>query len=248
MRDRSTPSRTRWLVCVGGLLAALGSGPAGSQAADTAPAQLVMQTGRQYGHGTFPRRAVWQGLFCRGLDCEIRATTVQVSSSAAIDVNEQNVPLDVLTIADAAVALFPAGAWKTGRVETWYSANGVPTDTGPSSQLKRRGQWRMPWGTRPLTFSRVRTAEGSMRYHVGDGATKQFLFATPQEGHYGGDTTPDIVWVGDLDGDGAADVLLGIPDDNCGFDERLYLSAGAPAGKLLRKAAQLVGGEAACGC
>jgi hypothetical protein len=66
--------------------------------------------------------------------------------------------------------------------------------------------------------------------------------------HYEGDTTPVVYWAGDLDGDGKADLLLAIPDDNCGYDERLYLSSGSDEGTLLRKAAHIAGREAACGC
>jgi len=57
-----------------------------------------------------------------------------------------------------------------------------------------------------------------------------------------------IEWIGDLDGDGKMDILLSLPDDNCGYDERLYLSSQAGQGEIVHKAAQLSGREAACGC
>ncbi len=90
--------------------------------------------------------------------------------------------------------------------------------------------------------------QGGFRYHLGDGTTRQFLFATAFEGHYGGDTTPRVQWVGDLDGDGRADLLISLPDDNCGFDDRLYLSSVARPGQLMGLAARFAGRYPACGC
>lgn len=116
-------------------------------------------------------------------------------------------------------------------------------------KLQKLGRWQMPWGKLPLTLFWVKLPEsGGFRYHLSDGKVKQFLFATEIEGHYGGETTPFVHWVGDLDGDGMIDFLLSIPDDNCGFDDRLYLSSKAGEGKLIRKAAQTFGRQPACGC
>lgn len=59
----------------------------------------------------------------------------------------------------------------------------------------------------------------------------------------GGDITTGLVWAGDLDGDGALDFLL----EGTGFNNDslcLYLSRGAPAGKLV----QLSGCQNATGC
>lgn len=94
----------------------------------------------------------------------------------------------------------------------------------------------------------MKTPEGNRRYHLSAARKKQFLFQVETEGHYGGDTTPVVHWAGDLDGDGLVDLLIDLPGDNCGFDERLYLSKDAWPGKLVRKAAQVTGREAACGC
>ena len=60
----------------------------------------------------------------------------------------------------------------------------------------------------------VTTAEERKRYHLSDGATKQFLFAVNALGEYGGETTPVIYWAGDMDGDGKLDLLMGIPDES----------------------------------
>ncbi|WP_431477991.1 FG-GAP repeat protein [Massilia eburnea] len=94
----------------------------------------------------------------------------------------------------------------------------------------------------------VTTAEERKRYHLSDGATKQFLFAVNALGEYGGETMAVIYWAGDMDGDGKLDLLMGIPDESCAYDERLYLSSGAAESVLLRKAAHTHGSQAACGC
>lgn len=79
-------------------------------------------------------------------------------------------------------------------------------------------------------------------------STRPFLLQEDREGHHGGDTTPVVHWAGDLDGDGRLDFVLELPDDNCGFDERVCMSRGAEPGKHVRKAGQVAGREAACGC
>jgi hypothetical protein len=213
--------------------------------ADAAMPAVVLDPALQFSEGTFQRGVKWQRLVCDGLDCRIAGARVSVVTSKATNVLEEEEPLDVLRVEGKALALFPDGRFKPGKVATWYVA-----DSSSKQQflLRKLGKWNMPWGRRPLVLSWVRTEDGWLRYHVSDGATKQFLFRTDIEGHYGGDSTPDIRWVGDLDGDGRLDLLLSLPDDHCGYDERLYLSSNAEKGKLLYKAAQLEGSQAACGC
>lgn len=138
---------------------------------------------------------------------------------------------------------------KPGKVTTWFVATKPMYESAHYEKLQKAGRWEMPWGKTPLTISWVRLPEyGGYRYHLTDGKRKQFLFRTELEGHYGGANTPFVLWVGDLDSDGKIDLILSLPDDNCGFDERLYLSSLAGEGAIVRKAAQLSGGEAACGC
>jgi hypothetical protein len=230
-----------------GITFALLSASALAQQATGSTSLLVIEPQRQYAHGTFPRHASWQGLHCQALDCELQATPVTVTTSTANNVLEEIEPLDVLAVTGAPVVSFPQALFPAGKIPTWYRIS-HPVDPPQVQNLLKLGKWQMPWGDRPLTLSWVVTPEGAKRYHVSDGATKQFLFSTSTEGHYSGDTTPVVHWVGDLDGDGKLDLLLDLPDDNCGFDERLYLSSDAGEGKLLRKAAQSTGREAACGC
>lgn len=210
--------------------------------------KLVIASTRNFDEGTFPRDKNWQGLYCKMLDCEIIDTKVMVTTSSAKNVLDEDESLDVLSVNGEPLALFPLALFKLGKVTTWYRAMDSSYESGQYLKLKKLGKWQMPWGAQPLTISWVKTPEGLKRYHISDGVTKQFMFMLDSEGHYGGDTIPVIHWVGDLDGDGKIDILLSIPDDNCGFDERLYLSSNAGNGKLLYKAAQLKGREAACGC
>ena len=231
-----------------GIALILASAPALPQAPDNSLPRLVIDTSRQYGQGTFPHAAKWQGLYCDKSGCTLKPATLRITSATARNVLEEDETLDVLATDGTPLAMFPDMALNAGKVVSWYWASRDGAESSPGPRLSKLGKWVMPWGTRPLTISWVKTPEGYKRYHVSDGATKQFLFSIEAESHYGGDTTPIIQWVGDLDGDGMLDLLLSIPDDNCGFDERLYLSSGAEDGKLLRKAALLAGREAACGC
>lgn len=223
------------------------SGAALSQQVTTPLPHLVMESHRQYAHGIFPRHANWLGLHCEQLDCEIRPTPVEVASAGVMDLSNEVQALDVLAVTGEPVAVFPGASFATGKVATWYRAE-ARSDLPQTLKLQKLGKWQMPWGDRPMTLSWVQTPEGTKRYHVSDGTMRQFLFSTPTEGHQGGDATPLVHWVGDLDGDGKLDLLVNLPDDSCGYDERLYLSSGTEEGKLLRKAAQLTGGEVACGC
>jgi hypothetical protein len=95
------------------------------------------------------------------------------------------------------------------------------------------------------------------RYHLGDGATRQFIFSSfgDKEAAKGGSLTPFIHWAGDLDKDGKLDLLVEIPygmddgaDARCQVAYRLYLSSQAADGEVLHKAAQTSGLRPACGC
>lgn len=210
---------------------------------------VVIESAKTYAEGTLPRQGTWLGLYCKGSDCEIRDATVKIGSSAATNVLDEDEAIDVLDVTDGPFALFHGVPLKPGKVVTWFKPENTRYESRHYSQLRKLGRWQMPWGTTPSVISWVKLPEyGGFRYHISDGKAKQFMFATSWEGHYGGDTTPFIHWVGDLDGDGKIDLLLSLPDDNCGYDERLYLSSPATGQEFVRKAAQLSGREAACGC
>lgn len=201
-----------------------------------------------YAEGTLPRQGSWLGLYCDGSDCEIRHAAVKISSSTAKNVVDEDEAIDVLDIGDSPFALFHGATLKPGKVVTWFKAESSPYDTSAYTQLQRLGRWQMPWGVTPLTISWVKLPEyGGFRYYISDGKAKQFLLAVDLEDHYGGDTAPHIYWVGDLDGDGKIDLLLTL-HDGCSYDERLYLSSLATGQAFIKKAAQLSGTKAACGC
>lgn len=210
---------------------------------------VIIGHGGNYARGTLPRDDSWYGLYCNGSGCETGNANVRITSSTAKNVLGEDEPIDVLKTDGKPLALFHGVPLNPGKVATWFKSEGLVYDSGHYSRLRKLDRWQMPWGATPLTISRVKLPgyEG-YRYHIGDGVTKQFMFRLYPEGHYGGDTTPYIHWVGDLDGDGKIDLLLSLPDDNCGFDVRLYLSSQAGEGEFVRKAAQLAGREPACGC
>jgi hypothetical protein len=220
-------------------------------AAFAAPASplLVVQFDQQYAQGTFARNGQWLGLFCDNALCELKRAAVRIKNGKATNVLDEVEELDVLDVDGDPLAQFYGTTLAAGKVTTWYRPGADPTTSGAVSHLRALGRWAMPWGAAPLTLSWVKLPElHGYRYHLTDGVNKQFLFSTALEGHYGGATTPVIYWVGDLDQDGKIDLLLGLPDDNCGFDQRLYLSSLAATGALVAKAAALVGSQAACGC
>jgi hypothetical protein len=238
------------LVCVSPLAA--------SQNSSVKVPLLVIKLGSNYPEGTFPREKDWQGLYCNKLDCEIRAVQVTITTTITQNVVGNDEVIDVLSVDgnEKYLALFPGNPFKTGKIVTWYRAPdrydgaGVYHDSVFQQKLDRLGKSHMPWGIMPLTLFWVNTGvktEGSKRFHVSDGLSKQFLFSTDFDSHYGNEIKPFVHWVGDLDRDGKLDVLLTVSDEDCGFDDRLYLSSNAGE-KIFRKAAQLVGIEAACGC
>lgn len=209
---------------------------------------VVINNNGSYDRGTFHRKGDWLGLYCKDGGCELRNADVRITSSQKEGIVGME-KTDELMIEGEPLAFFYGMPLKSGPVTTWFIAENQRYQSSHTEKLRKLGRWQMPWGTRPLAISWVKLPEnGGFRYHVSDDATKQFVFATSFEGHYGGDNTPFIHWVGDIDGDGMIDFLVSFPDDNCGFDERLYLSSLAGKGELVRKAAQILGRQPACGC
>ncbi len=209
---------------------------------------VVIDPNRNYAAGTFQPDEPWLGLHCDGDRCEVRDADITVSASTATGVVDVDEPIDVLHGGEELLALFQGMATVPGPVPTWFRMRVVPYDSRQYTALLRLGRWEIPNPHAPLTlFSVTLPDQGGYRYHITDGVTRQFLFATDLTGHYGEPRIPVVHWVGDLNGDGRPDLLLSIPDDSCGFDDRLYLSSSEP-GTLLIKAAQLSGWQSACGC
>lgn len=209
---------------------------------------LVIDSARQFDTNKFPRKAKWLGLYCKNLECEIKSTKVIVTTASTTHIDDAIVHYDSVSTKGEPVAIFSNSQLSAGKVDAWYVPKEPSFDSAQVRILLKTGKWVLPWGKRPLTLSWVVTPDGWKRYHVSDGNTKQFLLSTSVGSHYGSDNTPIIQWAGDLDGDGRLDILLSIPDDNCGYDERLYLSSNAGDGALLRKSLQLTGSQVACGC
>ena len=200
-----------------------------------------------YAPGSLPPGGDWLALECGPAGCALRSTRLQLSRKTVLHLDEFRVPLEIPRVKGSPLALLHGLALSPGPVTRWHG--GERDADRATAQLRRLGRWTVPGDARQLALSWVRLpAQGGFRYHLGDGTTRQFLFATAFEGHYGGDTTPRVRWAGDLDGDGRADLLLSLPDDNCGFDNRLYLSSMAGPGQLVGLAARFAGRYPACGC
>jgi hypothetical protein len=150
-----------------------------------------------------------------------------------------------------------------GKVPTALLARKEPSASAHFRQLRKLGQWQVKLGGQQLGMSWVRLPrpkspdETMYRYHLGDGATKQFIFSSfgDKGAANGGAVTPFVHWAGDLDKDGKPDLLVEIPygmddgaDTRCEVAYRLYLSSQAKEGEVLHKAAQTAGTQPACGC
>ncbi len=214
---------------------------------------VVIYSGKTFPRGTLPETPGWQVLACVDSRCELRPAEVVVKNGSATNVLDEEEPVTLMEppAIDGAtpVAWFHGTGIPSRPVITWHVLDQLKTafDSRQFRILARTGNWVIP-GPTDAKLSWVKIPDGSKRYHLSAAGKKQFLFQVEDEGHYGGDTTPVVHWAGDLDGDGQVDLLIDLPDDNCGFDERLYLSKDAGPGKLVRKAAQVAGREAACGC
>lgn len=208
---------------------------------------VLADPGSAYTPGSLPAGGGWLALECGRDGCALRPTSLQLSRKTVLHLDEFRVPLEIPRVKGSPLALFHGLALSPGPVARWHG--GDRDVDRATAQLRRLGRWTVPGDARQLALSWVRLPDqGGFRYHLGDGTTRQFLFATEVEGHYGGDTTPRVLWAGDLDGDGRADLLLSLPDDNCGFDNRLYLSSLSRPGQLVGQAARFAGRYPACGC
>lgn len=200
----------------------------------------------EYGRGSLPRNATWLGLYCESRGCVLRPVAVVFEDAVAYGIEETAEPVERLRVDGEPVAILADTGLQPGAVDTAYTL----AWPGAAAPIKEAGRWTIASATRAVTLSWTPAEDGQTFHHViSDGRRSQALFALPAEGHYGGDTSlPQIVWAGDLDRDGRIDLLLSLPDDNCGYDQRLYLSSQARADELLRLSAQLAGRLPACGC
>lgn len=210
---------------------------------------LVLGSGGDYAHGSFKGKGAWLGLYCSDLNCSLRKADVTITRTTKKNILEEEEPVDTMSVPDDPIAVVRGvTSLSVGPVKTWYRSE-EPQNDSSLSGLKTLGLWKMPWGKKPLTLSAIKASDYQLDYFVSDGKVSQKLLTTSIEGHYGGDTSiPEIHWIGDLDQDNIIDIILSLPDDNCGFDMRLYLSATATSKEVLNPAAALAGTEPACGC
>lgn len=216
--------------------------------AEAAKAPIILiGDGGAYNRDSLPRNGKWLGLFCENAKCKLSEAFVLVGSSTAWGVLGEE-DTDIFHAHEDPIAIFTGIDIPEREVQTWFLGEDDDSDSSYKA-LKALGSWKMPWGAKPLKISWVKLPDNEgFRYHIGDESSKQFLFRTDSESHYGGDTTPHFNWVGDMDGDNKIDFILSLPDDNCGFDIRLYLSSLATSPDFIKKAAQHAGSVPACGC
>jgi hypothetical protein len=221
------------------------------QDADANPPKSRVLTPENYANhsrGSFPREGQWMALRCNKAGCQLAPEHVEIIEDQIPHLDEDLVPVEALLPQNPSVAVFHDLDLGTGMVTTSFWTDRSSYDSGARKSLQKLGVWSTTLGDTTYQLTSVRTATGTMRYHLEGNGLKQLLFITPVTGKHEGDVTPFIRWAGDLDGDGRLDLVVTLPDDNCGFDDRLLLSANAKKGKLVTLAAQSAGRFAACGC
>lgn len=211
---------------------------------------LAPGNGGIYTAGTVPKGQGWYVLSCYEVNCSLTTDQVVVGKGEKDGVVETEAVDIVFSEMPDVVALIYGPKLAEINNEIWFKGS-LREETVATKKLKQLGAWQIPAKSGPsgLTLSWVKLPDNKYRYYVSDGKIKQFLFTTYEEGHYGTPTAiPDIYWVGDINGDKKPDIILSLPDDNCGIDYRLYLSVTGSGTELLNKAAQTIGGKPACGC
>lgn len=209
---------------------------------------------------TIPRALPWLGLFCGKSGCEVREAVVTVMSGTVANCNGEEEYAETIHASGNPVAVVAGIKLPLGKVSTAQLATKEASESAHFKRLRRLGQWQVQLKGKPLIFSWVRMRlpkspdEYMYRYHLGDGATKQFVFSSNgTEADIGGAVTPFVHWAGDMDGDGKVDLLMEIPshiaeEDSCAASYRLYLSSRATGAEILHRAAQTTGRKPGCGC
>lgn len=212
---------------------------------------------------TMPQTGTWLGLYCGKADCELREAAVTVMSGTIANCDDSEAYAETVYASGNPVALFNGVSLAPGKVATALLAKKEPSASPHFVKLRKLGLWQAQLKGKQLGISWVRlprpkSADETMyRYHLGDGATKQFMFSSfgSKDGPKGGAVTPFVHWAGDLDKDGKLDLLVEIPygmddsaDARCQVAYRLYLSFQAAEGEVLHKAVQTAGLQPACGC
>lgn len=212
---------------------------------------LIVNRNIQLAVGTIPRKAKWQGLYCNENICELKNIKIQINKNFVDYLYEEKVPLDKIEVPGDPIAIFPNTDFKIGKLPLFYKST-IKVNASDETQIQNNklkdGIWNMSWENPSFTLLRTELNKDSFNYILSDGKKSQSLFEIPKESIHGSDTTPIIHWIGDLDRDGKLDIILEIPDDNCKFDYRLFLSSKATKNEILKEYLRFTGTEEACGC
>lgn len=215
---------------------------------------------RNFARDAIPRNGRWLGLFCGKSGCQVREAVVTLVSGTVRDCNDEESYAETIHASGNPVAVLHGVDIPAGKVATALLAAKEPPGSAHFKRLRKLGHWQVQLKGKPLGLSWVRmrlpksTDEYMYRYHLADGATRQFVFSSNGSAtEAGGAVTPFVHWAGDLDADGRIDLLVEIPsymadEDRCEATYRLYLSSRAGEGEVLHKSAQTTGHKPACGC
>lgn len=149
---------------------------------------------------------VWMGLYCDGGVCELRETPVTVA------------------VAEDGTGIAAAGAPLV--LVTGLTAGEVPTSHVGYLPLARFASTRV--GDAKL----VATGQSDYRMMFSAGTASQQLFSLGATD----DTTPSLIWAGDLDGDDKTDLVLLTSGRTELREVRLYLSSAAVGDDLVGEA------------
>lgn len=223
-----------------------------SPAASAEPATGFVSVGHGgvFAAGTFARSQSWLDLHCEGMDCQLRSTQPAIGRGSERNILDEDEPTAVVFFAGEPIAVFSGLPQLRNPVVTWGRQPIFTNPLSPARSTASEGVFNLPLGDARLRWHWQRSDDGeSYRHSLSDGTRSQALFELSAAGHYDGDTSmPELHFIGDLDGDARVDLLLSLPDDNCGFDQRLYLSSLATPGEWLALAARFEGRWPACGC
>ena len=222
---------------------------------------IIIHRENQFSLKSLPRNVKWQGLYCQDQHCEIKNVKVKIGKKFVDYLDEEKVPLDTIKVNGNPIAIFPNEKFKKGNVTSFYILDTKDnydfphTSNKQYNNLENDKEWLIPWGKQPLKlfWTQINDEQNKDRidyrnYQITDGKITQSLFKIDGQSKYEGNTTPIVYWVGDFDRDNKLDMILEIPDDNCGFDYRLYLSSATSKGEILHQSLRFTGYQEACGC
>ncbi|MBU1235515.1 MAG: hypothetical protein KJ634_00510 [Gammaproteobacteria bacterium] len=213
--------------------------------------------------GTMPRDGTWLALYCDDAGCEVREAAVAVMGGTIANCDDREQYAETIFAGGEPVAVFNSVNLPLGKVATALLARKAPAASSQFEDFRTVGVWYVLFNGKYLGISWVRMVsphspdEYLYRYHLVDGATKQFIFSSTggRAEAAGGAVAPFVHWAGDLDQDGKVDLLVEIPysldhgtNARCQVSHRLYLSSLAQAQEVLHKAAQTSGQQPACAC